>query len=107
MGKDLRLRNEYQLGFINCDSWEVEHEGDYVGLLSVGHNRRIAKFNTKNMLTETVIINAELAADAPKLLEVVRKISDFLINNEDISDKIPVGILKDLGIFTDKYFDVL
>ncbi len=110
MKKTYEIKPAFKLGFIEKDMWEVEHEGTvekpYVGLLSIGHNRRFAKFHTENIVLESVLNTAELASDAPQMLEAIRKISEFLENNVEIYNKISDEALTDIDKFTNKYFDL-
>lgn len=106
MLKIYNLKPEFKLGFIDQDRWEVEHESSYVGLLSVGHNKRFAHFHTNGIVLEAVLNTAEVASDSPYMLDTIKKVSEFLENNEKIQDKIPQGILNDLKKITEKYYEL-
>jgi hypothetical protein len=103
--KSLTLKDKYNIGFINQDFWEVEHESDDdIRILSIGHNIRFAKILTGNLSLGTSLANAEIISDAPVMLTTIKNTMELLINTPELYDKIPAGTLKSLTDITNKYY---
>ncbi len=98
--KTPKLKTEFDLGFINEDVWEVEHETDKdIQILSMGHNRRLATIQTEGLLLETSLANAELIGEAPTMLRLLVSLKTALDKKEKISYYDNATLKRILGKF--------